>query len=83
VERRLAALVDDVTDSDAGPWTFSFTLAPDEVVRPSEAWHCRPSTTSEPAQVSLAPAWVWVGWRADTTGTPDRIDSISVFEVWE
>ena len=83
MERRLASASAFITDSDMGPWTFSLTLSPDEVVRPLDTWPGRPSTTSEPAQVSLAVAWVWVGWRSDTTGTPDRVDSISVFEVWE
>ncbi|HEX4934128.1 MAG TPA: hypothetical protein VFV33_13155 [Gemmatimonadaceae bacterium] len=82
VGRRLAVTQDSVTDADAGAWTFSLTLTASEVVVPDALWTSR-GDVSESAQTRLAPAWVWVGWTTDTFPNPDRIDSISVFEVWE
>ena len=81
VGRVIASATASRTDADSGAWTEALTLAASEVVRPASSWTCRGDTSTEPAQVAVADAWVWVGWRSDTMGTPDRIDSISVFEV--
>jgi hypothetical protein len=68
----------------AATYIFSLTLSCEYPVRPSELWRCRASGASEGSGASITPAWVWVGWRSNTTGiSPDTIESVSVFEVWE
>jgi len=65
--------------------TFDLTLSAEAPVRPSEEWRCRAEGAEESASSFITPAWVWVGWRSTTTaaGSPDAIESVSVFEVWE
>lgn len=65
-------------------YIFSLTLSCDAPVRPTEEWRCRSTGASESATSVVTPAWVWVGWRSNTTVmNPDTVESISVFEVWE
>lgn len=65
------------------PYLFDLSLSCDYPVRPSSAWRCRASGASEGSEASITPAWVWVGWRTDTTSfNPDTIESVSVFEVY-
>lgn len=65
---------------------FDMTLSCDNPVRPiGDPWRSRESGANEPATTALVPAWVWVGWRSEGTygmASYDRIESISVFEVW-
>ncbi len=67
----------------AGSYVSEIELDLDAPVRPSESWRSRASGTGAPASTTLCPAWVWVGWYSDTVSSPDRIDSISVFEVYQ
>lgn len=63
---------------------FDLTLATASPLRPAEEWRCRASGASEGASSLVVPAWVWVGWRSNTTGVnPDTVESVSVFEVYE
>jgi hypothetical protein len=52
-------------------------------VRPSASWRSRGSGLEAPANTTLAPAWVWVGWYSNTVSVPDRVESVSVFEVYQ
>lgn len=79
---RLAGTTAFITDSDAGPYTFSLEVSLNAPVRPAASWRCR-AGGMDATQVALTPAWVWVGWHTNTTViAPDRLESVSVFEVW-
>lgn len=67
----------------AGSYVSEIELDLDAPVRPSESWRSRASGTGAPASTTITPAWVWVGWYSDTVTLPDRIDAISVFEVYQ
>lgn len=67
----------------AGSYVSVIELALDAPVRPSESWRSRASGTGAPATTNVTPAWVWVGWYSDTVSSPDTIDSLSVFEVYQ
>jgi hypothetical protein len=51
-------------------------------VRPSASWRSRASSSTAPSNTTITPAWVWCGWYSDTTLSPDRVESVSVFEVY-
>lgn len=51
-------------------------------VRPSASWRSRGSGLEAPANTTLTPAWCWVGWYSNTALSADRIESVSVFEVY-
>ncbi len=70
------------THADAGAWLAVLDLDCNAPVRPSQAWRCRADGTSEATLAAVTPAWVWVGWYTNTTATLDRIESVSVFEVY-
>lgn len=79
---RLAQAASSVyTDASPGAKLIDLTLDCAAPVPRPESWRSRPTSASAPAQTAVAPGWVWVGWGATTTGTPDRIESISVFEM--
>ena len=51
-------------------------------LRPQPQLHAPPAPDADVA-VSLVPGWVWVGWYSSTSPVhPDRVESVSVFEVW-
>lgn len=80
---RLAQLYSQRTDAQAGAWTFDFTLEPSQPLRPNGEWRSRASSSNAPAGVALVEAWLWVGWYTDSDAAdPDRIESVSAFEVW-
>jgi len=71
------------TAASSGAWTASLTLDVAAPVRPTTSWRSRGSGLEAPANVVITPAWVWVGWFSTTiTGGPDRVESVSVFEVY-
>jgi hypothetical protein len=79
----LAQLYSQRTDAQAGAWTFDFTLEPSQPLRPNGEWRSRASSSNAPAGVALVEAWLWVGWYTDSDAAdPDRIESVSAFEVW-
>lgn len=51
-------------------------------VRPAASWRSRGSGLEAPANTTLTPAWCWVGWYSNTVLSADRIESVSVFEVY-
>ena len=62
---------------------FDLSLSCDTPVRPAEEWRCRAASAAEGASSLVTPAWVWVGWRSNTTAiNADTIEAVSVFEVW-
>lgn len=62
---------------------FDLSLSCDNPVRPAEEWRCRATGSSEGASSLATPAWVWVGWRSNTTAiNADTIEAVSVFEVY-
>lgn len=67
----------------AGSYVSVIELDLDAPVRPSESWRSRASGTGAPASTTITPAWVWVGWYSDTVSSPDTVDSVSVYEVYQ
>lgn len=65
-----------------GAFTTVIDLDVAAPLRPSEAWRSRASGTGAPASTTLMPVWLWVGWYSDTVSVPDRVESISAFEVY-
>lgn len=65
-----------------GAWTFDLTLDCDVPVRPSETWTSRPDGDVAAASVALAAGGLWVGWYSEDFTTVDRVESVSVFEVY-
>ena len=68
-------------DGAPGAKIVDLILSCDTPVRPTESWRSRPTSSGAAAQVMIAPAHVWVGWCSTTAGTPDRVESVSVFEL--
>jgi hypothetical protein len=66
-----------------GSYVTSLVLNCAAPLRPSSSWRSRASGTGAPASTTITPAWVWVGWYSDTVATPDTVDAISVFEVYQ
>jgi hypothetical protein len=79
---RLAQFYQQRTQSTPGAHTFDITLSPDQPLRPNGEWRSRPDSADAPAGVSLVEGWLWIGWHTDCASTPDRVESISAFEVW-
>jgi len=80
---RLAQLYSQRTDAQSGAFTFDFVLEPSQPLRPNGEWRSRASSSNAPAGVALCEAWLWVGWYTDSDAAdPDRIESVSAFEVW-
>ena len=80
---RLAQAYAQRTDAQAGAFTFDLVLEPPQPLRPNGEWRSRASSTNAAAGVALVEAWLWVGWYTDSdAGDPDRIESVSAFEVW-
>lgn len=80
---RLAQAYASRLDSSAGAWTVELELACDAPVRPTTSWRSRADGADVVAETALTPAWVWVGWQSDAdAGDPDRVESISAFEIW-
>lgn len=83
-QRYAQATASKVSGASVTPYLFDLTLSCDFPVRPGPTWRGRASGASEGSDTALTPAWVWVGWRSNTTGVnPDTIEGISVFEVYE
>lgn len=72
----------DYTSASTGAKIADITLSCDAPVRPTASWRSRPTGDVAPSTVSLAQAWVWVGWCTDAASPADRIESVSVFEVY-
>jgi len=70
------------TAASSGAWTASLTLDVAAPVRPAASWRSRGSGLEAPASTAVTPAWCWVGWYSNTVATPDRVESVSVFEVY-
>lgn len=71
------------TAATPGARTFVLDLDVAAPVRPSASWRSRGSGLEAPANTTLSPAWVWVGWYSNTVSVPDRVESVSVFEVYQ
>lgn len=71
------------TEAATGAWLAVLDLDCDAPVRPTQAWRCREEGSSEATVAAVTPAWVWVGWYSNTILTLDRVESVSVFEVYE
>lgn len=82
VAARYASASVTKTNAASGALVLVLDLECDRPVRPTQGWRCRDSGADDPAAAIVTPAWVWVGWKTTALAIPDRIESLSVFEVW-
>lgn len=79
---RLAQAFHDYPSASPGAVSSDLLLSCDAPVRPSASWRSRPTSSAASSTVQLAQAWVWVGWYTSAAAPADRIESVSVFEVY-
>lgn len=83
--RRSQRLVSDYvtyTDASPGQKVATITLSVSAPLRPTTAWRCRASGSTEASSTFVTPVWVWIGWNSIDNTNADYIWSVSAFEVY-